>query len=925
MVEHVRTNGNRAAAAIFLVAMSVAAAAGAGTEDQARELRWIHLISDAPVDEQGLLNLFPFRIGSRVGQGDLAEATRLLDAKGIFRNVELACVPEGEGVGVEVRLQRKLLINAVRIHDAGRIGRREASRLVRLQMGAIYEPELVDAAAKRVESRYADLGFTEARVEVMRTLRVGEVDLDFRIDEGEPLLVGGIIIQGATGMPQARLEAELKSFEGARHASDQLREAERAVLGLLRRSGYYEASVSASWQPGSEHSGVLWVEVDGGPEYRIEVSGNKARSDAKLLKLIDLEKRLIITDGTWRELAKRMVRSYQEAGYSRAQVSVSIDEGAPRTVRFKVDEGKRYVIRRVLVQGNDLVSTRRLRKQVRTRTPHCFVWNWLPGLQTGVSLTDVLDDDVRRIELFYREQGFESVKVYDVVQWFDDEAGEISVVFFVDEAPQTIVAEVRREGMEALAGRVPAIEVSAGKPLDVEAVERERKSLVRAFQRLGYTSAVVETSIDREDVRGHIAARVAFVARAGLQRRVGAVIVQNNIDTRDRVVLRELPFRMGDPLNTDAMLEGQTNMLRLGLFRSVSVRALEPENATVRDVGVRVSERAPGRFGWGAGYNTRDGLEGFLETSYDNLAGLGRRVSLRGQVALEPSSFVADQYLGVLGFREPHLWDSVWLFRSHLAAERSTRNVDQFSIEHVGTVTALDRRVAPRLRGGFEFEVDQSRVFDVAPDAVLTRQDEGSTRTIAVSPLLIHDGRDDPFAPRSGVFESVRLRYALPEMSSVHFGKVTAEHSHHIPLHDDLILVYALRGGWAIPFDGSDTVPIRERFFLGGRSTVRGFAENDIGPRGDNGNPAGGDVLINSNVEFRFPLLYGFGGAVFLDGGGVYLQKHSVSIADFRRSAGVGLRYMTPVGPLSLDYGVKLDRREDESFGRVHFSIGTMF
>jgi outer membrane protein insertion porin family len=920
----VKDVSKRAAATILLLVMLLAAVA-AGTEEQDRDLRWIHFSTDAPVDEHGLLNLLPFQIGSPVGRRDLEAGTRLLHEKGIFRKVELVFVPQDDGVGVDIQLERKLLINSVSIHGYRRLGAREAFRLVRLQVGAIYESEIVDAAAKRLESRYADLGFDEARVEVTRTFQVGDVDLDFRIDQGSPLRVASVVVQGTTGMPQAQLEQALKSFEGSRHTSEQLREVERALLGFLRRNGYYEATASATWQPSSGRSGVLWVEVDAGPEYRIEVSVNKARSKAELLKLIDLEKRLIITDGTWRELAKRMVRSYQEAGYSRAQVSVSIDEGTPRTVRFTVQEGERYVIRRVLFQGNEHISTSQLRKQVRTQTPRCLLWNWLPGLRTGVLLDDVLDDDVKRIEAFYHEQGYEQAKVYDVVRWFDDEAGQVSVVIFIDEAEQTTVTAVRQEGMEVLGGQAPPMEVAAGKPLDVEAVERERKSLVRAFQRLGYADAEVKASIDREEVRGRPAALVDFVARPGLQRRVGTVIVQNNIITRDRVVLRELPFRTGDPLNTEQMLEGQTKVLRLGLFRSVLVRALEPEDAVVRDVGVRVSERAPGHLEWGAGYNTRDGLQGFLETSYDNLAGLGRRVSLRGQMALDSTSFVPDQYLAVLAYREPHLWASDWMFRSYLPAERSTRSVDQFSIEHVGLVSALDRPLAPRLRGGFEFEVDQSRVFDVAPDAVLTQEDEGSFRTVAVSPLLVYDGRDNPLAPRAGVFDSVRLRYALPELSTVHFGKLTGEHSQHIPLHDDLILVYALRGGVAVPFDGSETVPIRERFFLGGRNTVRGFQENDIGPQGENGDPQGGDVLMNTNVELRFPLLYGFGGAVFADGGGVYLRKHAVSIEGFRRSAGVGLRYMTPIGPLSLDYGIKLDRRQNESFGRLHFSIGTMF
>jgi outer membrane protein insertion porin family len=156
----------------------------------------------------------------------------------------------------------------------------------------------------------------------------------------------------------------------------------------------------------------------------------------------------------------------------------------------------------------------------------------------------------------------------------------------------------------------------------------------------------------------------------------------------------------------------------------------------------------------------------------------------------------------------------------------------------------------------------------------------------------------------------------------------------------DLVFLYALRAGWGRAISGSSQLPISERFFLGGRSTVRGFGENDVGPMGENGDPIGGDVSLNVNLELQFPLVYGFAGAIFSDGGAVYLQNAndknsngeplcdafcSFSLDNFRRSAGLGLRYITPIGPLSLDYGFKLDRRHGESIGAVHFSVGVLF
>jgi outer membrane protein insertion porin family len=273
-----------------------------------------------------------------------------------------------------------------------------------------------------------------------------------------------------------------------------------------------------------------------------------------------------------------------------------------------------------------------------------------------------------------------------------------------------------------------------------------------------------------------------------------------------------------------------------------------------------------------------------------------------------------------------------------LIGERSTETVDNFSIERVGFLNGVDRPFGPSLNGGLETQVEQARVFDVEPDAVLIPEDDGSLRTVAVQPFVLYDSRDDKFAPTRGFLDSLRFRYGLPGLSTIHFSKLIGQHAQFIPLVDGLTFIYSLRSGWGRALDGGDFLPIRERFFLGGRTSVRGFGENSIGPRGANGGEIGGDFYVNTNLELQFPLLYGLGGAIFFDGGGLYLlqcdadcreqrdiSRAALNFDNFRRSVGAGLRYHTPVGPIAVDYGIKLDRRGGESFGRLHFSIGTTF
>jgi outer membrane protein insertion porin family len=890
----------------------------------------------APIDRQGLQRLMPMRVGAPLRADDLAVARARLMATDIFTAVEIEPQPRGGGVAVVAHLVRMGIVNSISFRGNDAVGDDALFRIARVYEGAPLSDKLRDEALTRIRERYEAEGFPRVHVDAVVHARApGEVDVTFRIVEGEPLRVAAVEIEGDVTLPSGEIRRALSIHAGDRYAPARRRAAQSAVIRLFRNAGYYEVRVEIRWEPRAENTGVLHVEIVQGPPFLIEFEGNSHFSDKHLLGLMDLPKRPLISDGTWRELARRAQRAYQEAGYYFARVDLHIEPGPPKVVRFAIHEDRPFRVGAVTFEGNHSLSSRLLRAQMATRPP-----SWIPW-RRGIFLDDVFDDDLKRLWFFYRRYGFESAEIVDARKTVDRQRGTISVAVVVEEGRRTIVRSIERVGLEPIAAKLPTFRVTAGAPLDPDQVEADRQALMTAFTQAGYTAATVTVDVRTHPEGATEAAVVRFTAAPGDQRRVGTIIVQNNFDTRSRVILRALPVHPGDPLDPAALLRGQSDVYRLGLFRSVTVRPLEgvaPEAGPGQDIAVKVSEKPPGTFQWGAGYNTRDGLRGFGEIGYANLQGLARSLSFRGDLSLDPNTFNPNDYIASLSFREPHVGDTRWTFRNNIVAQRSTRNVDQFSLERVAVIPAIERTLLPTLQVGFEAQVEQARVFDVAPDVLaFNPRDQGQLRTVSVGPFVVHDGRDDPFVPRRGVFESLRLRYAPGALGSqVPFVALTGEHSQYVPLVDDLIFVYAARGGWALAYQHGDQVPIRDRFFLGGRTTVRGFGENEIGPIGSiitdsygqavvSGNPTGGDMALNLNTELRFPLAFGLGGAVFVDGGGVYLQDRAISIDDFRRSAGLGLRYITPVGPLSLEYGFKLDRRPGESVGEIHFSIGNIF
>jgi outer membrane protein insertion porin family len=161
--------------------------------------------------------------------------------------------------------------------------------------------------------------------------------------------------------------------------------------------------------------------------------------------------------------------------------------------------------------------------------------------------------------------------------------------------------------------------------------------------------------------------------------------------------------------------------------------------------------------------------------------------------------------------------------------------------------------------------------------------------------------------------------------SETDFVKITGRANSYRRLTRWLVAAVSFRGGSAVELGDTNELPLVERFFLGGRNTVRGYDQDTLGPKGEDGNQTGGNVFLQTNLELRTRVYKGWRVVPFLDGGNVWPRNRDVDLSEMKFSAGLGVRYRTPVGPLRLDYGFKLDREPGESKGEFHFSIGHAF
>ncbi|HUI27887.1 MAG TPA: POTRA domain-containing protein, partial [Candidatus Kryptonia bacterium] len=801
--------------AFALLALASATGAQVGDELVGRRIEAVEFHCVAPIDVDDLRRIVPVHVGDILGANDLERMRARLQQRDIFTAIDVAAEPRGaDAVAIVATLVRKAIVNSVRFRGNHALRDSALERFVRLSPGSPFSDELRQFAEQRIRERYATEGFDRAEVRAELSERApGEVDVRFRITEGEPVRVGTIEFDGELPIPEEKLRRAAGIKIGARYLRSARRSAEKAVARALRQEGYYEAEVDSHWQGGEDRRGTLRFHVDAGPLVSLRIAGNRHMSERRILKLIDLLGRQIVTDGTWRELARRTRRSYQEQGYYFAKVDIHIETGVQKTVRLDVDEGPSLRVAEVSFDGNTGFSAAELREAMQTGPP-----SWIPW-RRGVLLDDVLDNDLKGLWYMYRRRGFESADIVDVRTRYEREQGKIFITVVIEEGPRTTVTAVEHEGFAGISA-LPRPQVRPGVPLNPDDVEGDRRALLSAQRHAGYPQADVSAKVSSEPREDGRSATVRFTATPGKAARIGAVIVQNNLDTKSRVVLRELTFKPGDPLDPETLLRSQTRLYRLGLFRTVDVHPLEqPANDGERDVAVTVLEKAPGSLQLGGGYNTRDGLRGFFDLSNNNLEGLARRLSLHGEMSLDPSGFEPNEYLGDLGYRDPRFYDSLWTVRGDLIAQRSTRSVDQFSVERFAFVPALEYALSPEVRIGSDLLIEQSQVFDVAQDVLLFNpRDEGRLRTVAVGPFVVYEGRDDPFVPRRGTFDSLRIRYAPePFGSDVPLIRIQGQHSQYIPLTDALTFIYVARAGWGRATEKNDQVPIRDRFFLGGR------------------------------------------------------------------------------------------------------------
>jgi outer membrane protein assembly complex protein YaeT len=385
------------------------------------------------------------------------------------------------------------------------------------------------------------------------------------------------------------------------------------------------------------------------------------------------------------------------------------------------------------------------------------------------------------------------------------------------------------------------------------------------------------------------------------------------------IVARELKYKSGEPFSSAAIDASRKNLLKLDLFGSVRFQQEEsPDNPSVIPIRLRVDEKPFREWQAGIGFGTEDQMRAQLRWRHNNWFGGGRRLDIQlrvsGLVRNLDVSFIQPHAFGVgnrfsLTFRPQQLDEPGYLLNA-------TRLQPRF-----------EREFSPQLSGFVGYRLEYDHLSNVASSTARALQEFQRKGTLSgVSAGAVWNTTDDPLNATQGFLLSTSAEQVGGMLGGdFEFIKVQGEARGYHRVTSKTVLAGRLKIGFADPSGKSHEIPLFERFYAGGISSVRGYGRYRLGPISDADDPIGGRSLLEGSIEMRRQFTEKLGGTLFLDFGQVSLKSYDVPIDTLKFAAGFGVLYTSPVGPILLALGFPFDPPHGDQPWQVHFSIGQFF
>ncbi|HWZ53836.1 MAG TPA: POTRA domain-containing protein [Candidatus Acidoferrales bacterium] len=874
-------------------------------------------------------------VGKTFDFSDERESLRTLYRTGDFADIRVAAAPAAEGVRIDFIVRRNYFNNVVRIEGL-KEPPTEPAAIAALRLG-LGEP-FRDSALRSAIDRLQDLLRTEGLYGAKITWNLGphedtrQMDITVYIDPGVRALVGNIAVKNETRYTDAELIQRSKITPKNQLTSARLTRASTRIKKYLVNQGFLGAGVV--FTPGTYDAAAnrvpLNLEVTTGPHVRVELTGGKV-STGRLRKLLPIYAEGAVDEDLLQEGRRNIRDFFQREGYFDADVQVASRQdvkSGDRVITYDVNRGSKFRLAAVAFDGNKYFSRELLSGRLQLQTASFAA--------SGRFSQSLVRADVDSIKSLYLSNGYRDAQVTTTIDdRYHDKKGNLFVAFHIEEGPQTLVSSLEVEGNHALStATILAVSDSTpGQPFSEAGVASDRNNILAMYYNEGYPEAHFNDEVSPGQDPNRV--RVIFHITEGTRIDVAKVLLTGYQYTRPGLIARQVKIVPG-PLREGDMVETQRRLYNLGVFSRVTIapqnpNGTDPEKAMVVDA----EEGKRYTFAYGGGFEVQRlaggssnpsgtivgaSPRGILELSRNNMFGRAQTLSFKVRAS-------TLQYRAVISYVADNLFAYRKLSLQLTGFADKTQDINTFTSVRYEAAFNVVHSVSPSttLAYRYFFRRVTASNLNIQPEEIpLLSQ---PTLVSGFGFTYARDRRDNPADAKHGSFNTIDASVALKSLGSeASFFRGSFQNSTFTSFGRAFVFARSVRFGVEQTIGDTEEmdVPLPERFFAGGGTSIRGFSLNQAGPRDPvTGFPIGGLALLAFNQELRFPMRLPWignrlGGTIFYDAGNVYTDINHISFAwkppandnnlpYFSHTIGFGVRYPTPVGPVRVDFGYQLN------------------
>ncbi len=714
-------------------------------------------------------------------------------------------------------------------------------------------------------------------------------------------------------------------FEGLIHISPAIA---KEIIGIKKGSRFDIEKIDKSIKKlfKQKYFKDIWVtDEDGVLTYhfvekpviaKIDVEGYSGDKRDKILELIDIHKGDIYDFDRIEEAKSKIIKMFEQKGIYDTIVEVETKEVTRGSVKldFIIHEGENIIIKNIDFVGNKKFDYDDFEPYIANKERQFMGWLW--GRNDGKLRVDELKYDYLRIKDVYLKHGFLDAKVSlpFLRTFFDDYSANLT--YKIEEGEQYKVASFEiniPEDILDIEKLKDDLKTQEGKVFNIDKLRKDIVKIENTLKDRGYAYAKVFPDI-RQDKQNHTAS-ISINVSPGEKVYINDVIISGNMRTKDRIIRREIYLAPGDEFSLTDLRDSINSLRRTGFFSDVKIREKRVSKNKI-DLLVDVKEAPTGSIVGGIGYGSYDGL--LLNASISDRNVFGSGIEVSAEVDYSNKSLK-----GRLHFYNPRVFDSIYSLGGSVYNQKS--EFYDYSEKTKGLNLSLGRKIGRYTHTSLTYVLEKTELYDVSESLEGNPYyEEGEFVKSALIPSIVYNNTDDFYLPRRGFILGASMEYAGIGGDD-EYVKYFGNFSYFFGLEDyidyDLILRYKARVGY---IQENGYLPLNEKFYLGGIRSVRGYKAGSLSPKNSYGDLIGGKRVFSNSIEASIPLMKSNGMRMvfFVDYGMIGENSYN----EIKRSgAGVGIEWLSPMGPMQFFYAKALDDKPEDRTSSFEFIIGRRF